>query len=303
VALPVALVAGMAFGEEYSSDTIPSEDKTLTFVRSGRVDEVLVKEGDKVDPNQPLVRLDDKAERAQIDQLKAQAENTTRVRAANAQQKQKINDLQQLKDAFKKGAASELEVQHAELEVTIAELSKELAEFQVQQDKRKYREARLQLERMELRSDMEGFVQEVFLKENESAEPYQKVIRIVSIDPLWIEVHVPVDQARELKVDSSDGEKVPEASRAMVRFEDRKSKAVQGRVIHKSLVARGTIPRTLMIRVEIANPNYRPAGERVKVGFPALDDSVAEGASSSSSGQAKTQSNTQTDSEEEESHG
>ena len=59
--------------------TRPSEDVTLSFVMPGRIAKVLVKEGDEVKAGQLLVQQDDAAELVQLEQLKAEAEDTVRT--------------------------------------------------------------------------------------------------------------------------------------------------------------------------------------------------------------------------------
>lgn len=76
-----------------------------------------------------LVRQDDEAERIQLEQLEAQAEDTTRIEAAEAQLAQKGEDLKKLEWAHQEGAATDWEVEHARLEVRIGELSLRLARF------------------------------------------------------------------------------------------------------------------------------------------------------------------------------
>ena len=73
--------------------TRPSADVLLSFVIPGQVKSVDVKAGDVVEAGQVLVRLDDAAERAQLEQLKAQAEDETRIEAAEAQLAQRNLDL------------------------------------------------------------------------------------------------------------------------------------------------------------------------------------------------------------------
>ena len=156
----VLLAAGapLAAQEKVEAVTKPSQDVVLSFVRPGQVAEVLVKEGDAVKAGQVLMRLDDKAELVQMEQLKAQAEDTTRLRAAEAQLAQRRVDLKKTEAARKQGAATDLEVDHAKLDVTIAELSLELAQFEKTQARMKYAEATIQIERMRITSPIHGVV-------------------------------------------------------------------------------------------------------------------------------------------------
>ena len=81
--------------------TRPSKDAVLAFVMPGMVAEVLVKEGDAVEANQVIMRQDDSVEQAQMVQLKAQAEDTVRIEAQQAQLEQRRVDLQKVEQAHR----------------------------------------------------------------------------------------------------------------------------------------------------------------------------------------------------------
>jgi len=245
----------VSFGQSVEAITRPSADVALSFVRAGQVAEVLVKEGDAVKAGQLLARQDDTAEQIQLEQLKAEAEDTVRVEAAEAQLAQKREDLKKLEWAQKEGAATEWEVAHARLEVRIGELSLELARFEREQAGRKFEEAKAQLERMRLSSPVAGLVEEVKVEPGEAAEPMAAVIRVVKIDPLWVDVPAPLVQGRRLRAGQA----------ATVAFPG-EAISVSGKVVYTAAVA-DAASDTLSVRVEVPNPSGRPAGERVQVRF------------------------------------
>jgi RND family efflux transporter MFP subunit len=234
--------------------TRPSEDVTLSFLRPGQVARVLVGDGQQVEPNQLLVCLDDKAEAAQIEQLKAQAMDTVRIRAAESQLAQKTVDLKKLQEAATRGATTPLEVEHASLEVTIAQLSLELAKFEQQQSRRKYDEALVHIQRMNLTSPLAGRVEKVHVQVGQSVDALKEVVRVVKTDPLWADVPVPTAIAegfslnQQVVVGPVRGAWAP----------------VTGRVIHKASVA-DAASDTLLVRVELPNRTGLPAGQHVRV--------------------------------------
>jgi len=257
--------------------TRPSNDVTLSFVRPGRIAKVLVAEGDDVKAGQELIRLDDESELAQLEQLQAQAEDDTRVRAADAQLAQKKVDLKKNELALKQGAATVMEVEHAKLEVTISELSLELAVFQRKQDQRKYREAMIQHARMRLTSPIDGKVErpadatgkplvQSLVESGESVDSLEKIIRVVKIDPLIINVPVRLSQARRLK----------KGAKAQV-FGALEAKSPGDPIIGPLLFPNAKVilvaavadaaSDTLTVRIEAPNPTARPVGEGVFVEF------------------------------------
>ncbi len=82
---------GWAAGIE--SITMPQADVFLGFITGGLVGEVLVREGAWVKKGTLLAKLNDSAERIELERLAALAEDTTRLEAAEADLAQKRADL------------------------------------------------------------------------------------------------------------------------------------------------------------------------------------------------------------------
>lgn len=255
--LPVLVpgpVRAAAAPQEIEAVSKPSADVTLSFVRGGRVVEVAVREGDTVKAGQFLARQDDEAEQIQLAQFKALATDNTRTRMAEADLSQKGVDLKRFEDARKKGAATDWETEHARLAVVTAELQVALSRFENEQNRMKHEELKSEVERLRLATPLEGRVEEVAIEPGEAAQPLAPVIRVVRTDPLWIDVPVPLAQARGLRPNGP----------ARVTFPGRKQSVA--RIVHVSAVA-DAASETLRVRVEVKNPSRRPAGEHVIVSF------------------------------------
>ena len=237
-----APMAGSQPNDSIEAITRPSKDPTLSFVRAGRIAQVMVKKGDVVQVGQVLVQQDDAAEQVQLEQLKAEAEDTNRIKAAQADLDQKKVDLKKFEDAKKKGVATDLEVEHAKLDVTIAELSLKLAHLKREQDRRKYTEAKIQVERMTLISPIAGKVEKLLVQQGESVEGLEDVVQVVKIDPLWIDVPVSLTKITEGKI------KVGQS--ADVEFADSSGVVRHGTIIHIAAVA-DAASDTLTVRVEL----------------------------------------------------
>jgi RND family efflux transporter MFP subunit len=263
----IVLLAAPLLGKDVSGNvssgiravTRPSADITMSFVQPGRIAAVHFKEGDAVKADQVLVRQDDMAEEVQLAQLKAQSEDMTQIRASEASLAQKQVDLQKLEKAAASNAATMLEVEHARLDVTIAGLSVELATFEHVQADRKYREQIIRVQNMQIKSPIDGWVEKIDVEVGESVNAATtEVIRVVQIDPLWIDVPVPLAQAARLKATM--------AARVEFPGVEGKSQAEQGRISFVAAVA-DAASDTLKVRIEIPNRAKRPAGEHVLVTF------------------------------------
>jgi len=260
-AVLIGVVAGFPFtapAQALQGITAPNADITLSFVVAGRVSEVLVAAGTPVEMHQPLVHLYDEPEQIQARQLKMLSEDRTKILAAEAELAQKRVDLKKLQQAHAKGAASVWEVEHLYLNVRIAELSLQSAKLEQEQYRRRHEHARSQLSRMRLLAPIAGRVEEVNVETGESVGTLGPVLRIVQNDPLWIEVPVPMTRALDLKLDQP----------AWITFpgDPTADGDPNGRIINISAVA-DAASETLRVRIEVPNPDGRPAGERVAVAF------------------------------------
>jgi multidrug efflux system membrane fusion protein len=216
--LPLNLFANTDSG--ITAITIPSADITLSFLQSGRIDQIHVKEGDKVETHTILVQQYDAAEAAYLAQKRV--------------------DLKRLESAQKRGAATDLEVEHAKLEVQIAEI---------------------RVDNMKLKSPIDGFVEKLEVEVGESIQALVDVIRIVKIDPLWVDVYVPQDKARDLKVDDN----------ALVNFSEPDKTTLTGKIIFVSRAA-DAASDTRRVRIEMPNTTGRPSGEHVLVSFNGIGE-------------------------------
>lgn len=248
---------------EVQAVTMPSADITLSFVISGKIAEIHVKEGDTVEKGTLLAALDDDPERIQTEQLKVQAADKTRILSAKAELAQKMVDLEKFDAARQKGAVSEWEVAHMKLSVRMAKLALQAATIEHEQFQRQYSQAVQRLARMRIVSPIPGRVEKVFAEVGEGVEKLGPVVELVKTDPLWLDVPVPLPQARHLD----------KGQQAVVLFSGNPTgKPADGRIVYISSVA-DAASDTLRVRVEVGNSSDRPAGERVTVSFPQIGNS------------------------------
>jgi len=120
-----------------------------------------------------------------------------------------------------------------------------------------YEQAKVQVDRMAMKSPVAGRVEFVYVEAGESVEALGDVVRLVKTDPLWTDVPVPLARARHLKLGDTLQVVLPEAGAV----------SVAGKIIHIAAVA-DAAAETLTIRLEVPNPKGRPAGERIRVLLP-----------------------------------
>jgi Cu(I)/Ag(I) efflux system membrane fusion protein len=144
--------------------------------------------------------------------------------------------------------------------VKIAELSLKAAQFEHEQAKRRYEEVRTSVQKMTLKSPIDGHIEKIHVEAGESVNALAEVIRIVRIDPLWIDVPMPMAEASAVRAGDS----------AQAFFTSPATAAVTGTVIFVAAVA-DAASGTRNVRVEVPNKTGRPAGEQVKMTFKQMD--------------------------------
>jgi len=251
------LCCGLAYAgsqQKIESITKPCADVTLSFVQPGSISKINFKEGDIVQVGNLLVQQDDGVEQIKLDQLKAESEDETSIKHAEITLEQRGVDLKRLKD--RPAVTTPTEIEYAELNVKIATLQLHIANFQHTQAIKKYEEAKKQIDRMSLKSPIDGKIETINKETGESVNALEEVIRIVRIDPLWIDVPVPMAQTANLR----------NGGKAVVEFSEPGKMTEEGRIIFISAVGDAG-SGTLVVRVQVSNKTNRPARENVLVSF------------------------------------
>jgi cobalt-zinc-cadmium efflux system membrane fusion protein len=243
--------------------TVPSADITLSFVQPGRIAEIKIKEGQSVKAGQVLVQQDDAVQRANLAYLEAASQNMLNIQAGEASLAQKQVDLKKLEKAAALNAATPLEVEHAKLDVKVADLSVKLAVFELEQAQRKYDEAKKQIDNMSLKSPIDGFIEKIEIETGESVNALEEVVRVVQINPLWIDVPVPLIQARDLRYNNT----------VKVIFPSHQEASLEGKIVFIGAVA-DAASSTLRVRIQVPNKSLRPAGEHVRIIFSAAQKEI-----------------------------
>lgn len=234
--------------------TKPVSDVELSFVQPGKIETILVSEGDVVEPGQTLVTLNDEIEQIQKKILKGRSENRVPMDLAQVELAQSRKNLENVQRAHAKGATSVWEVDHAALAVDTALLNLKVREFEHSQDLLKLESLLGQIERLSITSPVKGIVEDIMIEQGETVQAMVPVVRLVDINPLKIELPVPVEQAVELETDQV----------AAVTFLD--ATELEAKVINIASIA-DAAATTLTVTLLLDNSMQRPAGERVRVLF------------------------------------
>ncbi len=246
--------------EQYPAEALDGISKSisdveLSFVQPGKIREIMVKEGDLVHIGDILVQQADEVEAIQLKIHKSRSGNMLPIHLAEVDLLQKQKDLENLKRAEAKGAITRWEIDHALLAVDTALLTLKIREFEHNQDVLMLDSLVESIKRLTLVSPLEGIVEEINIEPGETVQALMGVVRIVRINPLRIDLPVPIDKTIGL----TKGQK------AIVGFAD--GDELQGEIVKISSIA-DAAAATLEVTLEVPNPKERPAGERVTVVFP-----------------------------------
>jgi biopolymer transport protein ExbD len=121
---------------------------------------------------------------------------------------------------------------------------------------------------MKITSPIDGKVQKIFQQAGEAPEAHARIIRVVKLDPLWVDVPMPISQAASTQVGRQAIINFPAYGKADPRPQT-------GKVIFIAPIEEAA-SQTVTVRVEVPNANQRRAGERVNVQF--LDTMAPAGA-------------------------
>ena len=222
----------------------------------GILESVAVDRGDVVKEGQVVATLQAGVEKATMDLAKARAEIDATIKAKRAELEYAERSKQRKKELYEKKTLSFQEWDEAETRRILAELAlnealeaKRLAELE-------YKRSVEVVKRMSVRSPVNGVVVERYLHQGEYIED-KPVMRLAQIDPLHVEVIMPVSMLGSVK-NGMVAEVKPEAPvggvyKAKVTIVDKVVDAASG---------------TFGVRLELPNPEYKlPPGLKCKVLF------------------------------------
>jgi RND family efflux transporter MFP subunit len=222
----------------------------------GILESVNVDRGDMVKEGQVVASLQAGVEKSTMELAKARAELDATIKAKRAEMEFAERSKQRKKELYERKTLSFQEWDEAETRRMLAELAlnealeaKRLAELE-------YKRSVEVVKRMSVRSPVNGVVVERYLHQGEYIED-KPVMKLAQIDPLHVEVIMPVSVLGSVKV-GMFAEVKPEAPvgglyKAKVTIVDKVVDAASG---------------TFGVRLELPNPDYKlPPGLKCKVRF------------------------------------
>jgi RND family efflux transporter MFP subunit len=268
---PFSLIAGLfactlllplgVQGNELDCLIEPYVTVKVSSAVNGLLETVLVDRGDLVKKGQVLATLESGAEKAAIDALRARATMEAAIKANQARLDLSVRSHERADGMFQKALLPADKLDEAQTTKRLAEMAvleaadnRRLAALELQR-------ATVELERRTVRSPVTGVVMERLQTAGEFAtvgnSPAEPIMRIAQLDPLRVEVFVPVAMLKEVAI-GKKAEVVPQAPvggtyTAKVTIVDHVIDAASG---------------TFGVRLELPNRDYRlRAGLKCRIHF------------------------------------
>ncbi len=222
----------------------------------GIVDTIRVERGDFVETGQVLVTLDSGVEQASVDFARARADATSELRAGavNVAFAQRRED--RVQTLFEENAISTDQFDEVETEARLAQLQLDQAEEATRLAELELRRAEETLKRHTIRSPIDGVVVQRYLSPGESVK-FQPMLRLAQIDPLRVEVIVPVSAFGMIKVGQT----------AIVQPEEPMTGNYEAEIAIVDRVA-DAASGTFRVALDLPNPDYAlPSGLKCMVQF------------------------------------
>ena len=161
---------------------------------TGVIEKVLVDRGDRVKAGDPLVELESSVERAQVDLAEARARNGEMVHLAEA----KVEATRKILDRFDKlrringTSVTAAKFEEVELDARLAEINLRDARSTFELAGIEAERARAQLRQRRIVSPVDGVVVERLMSPGEYRNEQSQILTLVAVDPLHVEVFLPV---------------------------------------------------------------------------------------------------------------
>jgi RND family efflux transporter MFP subunit len=255
----------LATAEEFEGFTEPFRVIDVAAAEMGIIDEIEVREGDRVGEGEVLATLDKEVLEVTL-QIAAETKAARgQLAAATAELRLRTERLERLTTLRESRHASEQEVIRAVEEKEVAEGNLLAIQESLQVKELEYERIKAQLERRNVRSPVDGVVTEIYKDAGEFVAPTDPIVlTVVQLDPLLATFSIPAQHIRGLEPEGTVVLRIGSASsktRGTVEFVSPVINAQSG---------------TVTVRVKLANPDGRfRSGERCKLLLSDNTDALA----------------------------
>lgn len=187
---------------ERLSGTVVADNQVVLYPEiSGRITQVHVRTGDKVQKGDPLVSLEDKQYQEQVEQARANLKiNQAQLKQAQARYRELESEYRRTWQLSEKELSSDLEMERMEAQMESAEADVELAEAQVEQAQSTLEERQEMLSQAVIRAPINGTVGQRNAEMGMQVGSNTQLFTIGDLDNLRIEVVLTDNMLNEMSI-------------------------------------------------------------------------------------------------------
>ncbi|MEN8205404.1 MAG: efflux RND transporter periplasmic adaptor subunit [Pseudomonadota bacterium] len=247
------------YAADESLDCVISPRATIKLgsPEEGILEKMLVNRGDRVKQGDPVATLEKEVEELSTELARLRSRSTAEIRSARAQVGFRKKEVERLEEMHLSKTISEKVYDQAEIESQLAAFSLESVNMEHKLAQVEYRRAKARLDRRTVKSPVDGVIVAVTMSPGEYVHEQAPLMTIAEVDPLNVEVFMPVALYGEVNV-GMQADIIPEEP--------------VGGVYHADVTVVDSVfdaaSRTFGVRLELPNPEYvLPAGLRCTVSF------------------------------------
>jgi RND family efflux transporter MFP subunit len=183
--------------------TQASKDLKLSMSAAGRVESVLVREGDRVKSGQILLYLERDAEKLEVERRRLIAQDSAKLQEIKQKEKTLLEQVTAARALLESGGLSRKQVEDEEIAYRAAVSEREGLEVAKKREQVELALAEDAFEKRHLRSPIDGMVTKIAFREGESIAPHEPVIAVADISRVRFLGTVTPEQSRRIKLGSS----------------------------------------------------------------------------------------------------
>lgn len=199
IGLLIMCLASPLAASEIEGFTEPYRNIDVAAPEAGIIEQILVKEGERVSAGQLLAELNHDVLKASLAIADLARNARGKLESAKAELRLKQERLEKLKILLDRNHASQEEVDRTQVEMEVAKADLLTAEEELQVRSLEYERTMTQIEMRMIRSPIDGWVTKQFVDQGEYVSPTNPVVlNVVQLDPLMAVFSVPGDNIKNI---------------------------------------------------------------------------------------------------------
>jgi RND family efflux transporter MFP subunit len=175
--------------------TLPSRQVELAFPVPGILTSRPVEVGQFIPEGRLVAELNTELERAGVRISRLKAEAPHELRSAEVDEVLKKEDFERKQDLSRRDSVSPWELRQAELAYELARARTQVVRSQQRVFEEQLARDEALLTQRQAKAPFSGWIWRLYKEPGEAVDALEPVVRLVALDPLWVEVNVPAEHA------------------------------------------------------------------------------------------------------------